>query len=89
MGVRVGLTSLILGILLSSQAASAGGRADRESSDRTESRAIAALFSSATDSETLKCTPRCDGHKGCSRHKNLETCVSDSSSRGCFWSCEQ
>ena len=87
--MRWSLSILILGVFLGSQGASANGRAERESSDRSESRAISALFSATSDSETLKCTPRCDGHKGCSRHKNLDSCVADSSARGCFWSCEQ
>lgn len=68
--------------------AAAEGRMDRNSTDRDESRAISSLFKTVSTVDTLKCTPRCEGHKGCSRHHDIDTCISDSNARGCFWSCE-
>jgi hypothetical protein len=37
----------------------------------------------------LNCTPRCDGKSPvCGKQTDIDTCLAQSSSQGCFWSCD-
>jgi hypothetical protein len=38
---------------------------------------------------SLNCTPRCEGTVNCGKHKDIDSCLDDKTTKsGCFWSCE-
>lgn len=61
---------------------------DHSQSSNEDRRTLSSISDLLPDLEALDCTPKCEGkRKSCAGHKDLDSCLNDSVSKGCFWSC--